>query len=185
MRWGPFTFVLGLAVAVLIDGRTVYSPVFGGVFWETQDVVIGGIDRIEVIHGPGGSIWGANAVNGVINVITRRGFSAFAQDEMTIVPRVPTRFDTDLRIRAPGIDTIALSGSSEFKSEVLLAYEGGYRIRWKDRFAIDVAAYRNRYNDPRSQELPTHSIWVAPSRLSSTRAVFASTSIGRRPVNRA
>src|SRR6185436_20866096 len=57
---------------VLIDGRTVYSPVFAGVFWETQDVFIPDIERIEVTRGPGGSIWGANAVNGVINVITKR-----------------------------------------------------------------------------------------------------------------
>ena len=57
---------------VLIDGRTVYSPVFAGVFWETQDMSILDIDRIEVIRGPGGSIWGANAVNGVINVISKR-----------------------------------------------------------------------------------------------------------------
>jgi iron complex outermembrane receptor protein len=57
---------------VLIDGRTVYSPVFAGVFWETQDVVIADVDRIEVTRGPGGSVWGANAVNGVINVITKR-----------------------------------------------------------------------------------------------------------------
>jgi iron complex outermembrane recepter protein len=57
---------------VLIDGRTVYSPVFGGVFWETQDIVIHDVERIEVIRGPGGSIWGGNAVNGVINVITKR-----------------------------------------------------------------------------------------------------------------
>jgi len=57
---------------VLIDGRTVYSPVFAGVFWETQDVVIPDVDRIEVTRGPGGAVWGANAVNGVINVITKR-----------------------------------------------------------------------------------------------------------------
>ena len=57
---------------VLIDGRTVYSPVFAGVFWETQDVVIPDVERIEVTRGPGGAVWGANAVNGVINVITKR-----------------------------------------------------------------------------------------------------------------
>jgi len=56
---------------VLIDGRTVYSPVFAGVFWETQDVLIHDIARIEITRGPGGSVWGANAVNGVINVITK------------------------------------------------------------------------------------------------------------------
>src|SRR5438067_401590 len=57
---------------VLIDGRVVYSPLFSGVYWDAQDVVLEDIDRIEVISGPGGTMWGANAVNGVINVITKR-----------------------------------------------------------------------------------------------------------------
>jgi iron complex outermembrane recepter protein len=57
---------------VLIDGRSVYSPVFSGVFWERQDVFLEDVDRIEVIRGPGGAVWGANAVNGVINVITKK-----------------------------------------------------------------------------------------------------------------
>lgn len=56
---------------VLIDGRSVYSPLFSGVFWDAQDVVMDDIERIEVISGPGATIWGANAVNGVINIITR------------------------------------------------------------------------------------------------------------------
>jgi iron complex outermembrane receptor protein len=56
---------------VLIDGRTVYTPLFAGVFWDAQDVMLEDIDRIEVISGPGGTLWGVNAVNGVINIITR------------------------------------------------------------------------------------------------------------------
>ncbi len=57
---------------VLIDGRIVYSPLFAGTYWDVQDVVLEDIDRIEVIRGPGGTIWGVNAVNGVINIITKK-----------------------------------------------------------------------------------------------------------------
>lgn len=56
---------------VLIDGRSVYSPLFSGVYWDAQDVVLEDLDRIEVISGPGGSLWGANAMNGVVNIVTR------------------------------------------------------------------------------------------------------------------
>jgi iron complex outermembrane receptor protein len=56
---------------VLVDGRSVYSPLFSGVFWDAQDVMLEDVERIEVISGPGGTLWGINAVNGVINVITK------------------------------------------------------------------------------------------------------------------
>ncbi|MCP5068839.1 MAG: TonB-dependent receptor [bacterium] len=57
---------------VLIDGRSVYTPLFSGVFWDVQDVMLEDVDRIEVIRGPGATVWGANAVNGVINIITKK-----------------------------------------------------------------------------------------------------------------
>lgn len=58
-------------VLVLVDGRSVYTPLFGGTYWEIDNVLIEDVDRIEVIRGPGGTIWGADAVNGVINIITK------------------------------------------------------------------------------------------------------------------
>lgn len=56
---------------VLVDGRSVYTPLFSGVFWEMQDTPLEDVERIEVIRGPGAALWGANAVNGVVNIITR------------------------------------------------------------------------------------------------------------------
>jgi iron complex outermembrane receptor protein len=66
-----FNSVLANKMLVLVDGRTVYSPLFSGTFWEVQDILLDEIERIEVVSGPGGASWGTNAVNGVINVVTR------------------------------------------------------------------------------------------------------------------
>ena len=66
-----FNNAIGNKLLVLIDGRTVYAPFYSGVQWDQQDVMLDDVDRIEVISGPGGTLWGTNAVNGVINVVTR------------------------------------------------------------------------------------------------------------------
>jgi iron complex outermembrane recepter protein len=66
-----FNNVLANKMLVMIDGRAVYSPLFSGVFWEAQGVMLEDVDRIEVVSGPGGTLWGTNAMNGVINVVTR------------------------------------------------------------------------------------------------------------------
>ena len=79
-RWAVsirgFADRLANKLLVLVDGRSVYTPLFSGVLWETLDVPLESIARIEVIRGPGASVWGANAVNGVVNIITRPAFES-------------------------------------------------------------------------------------------------------------
>ena len=66
-----FNTDLANKLLVLMDGRSVYTPLYSGVFWDVQDYLLEDVDRIEVISGPGGTLWGANAVNGVISIITK------------------------------------------------------------------------------------------------------------------
>lgn len=84
---------------VLIDGRTVYTPLFAGVFWEVQDVLLEDIERIEVISGPGATLWGANAVNGVINIVTK---SAGSTQGTLISAGAGTELENFARIRYGG-----------------------------------------------------------------------------------
>jgi iron complex outermembrane receptor protein len=98
-----------------MDGRTVYSPLFGGAYWDTVDTVLDDIDRIEIVRGPGGTLWGSNAVNGVINIITKKAkdsagllVSALAGNEergnLSIRYGGKINQHTDYRIYAKGFD---------------------------------------------------------------------------------
>jgi iron complex outermembrane receptor protein len=78
-----FNNTLANKLLVLIDGRTIYTPLFSGTFWEAHDLMLEDIDRIEVISGPGATLWGANAVNGVINIITRS--AAATQGQLSVL----------------------------------------------------------------------------------------------------
>jgi iron complex outermembrane recepter protein len=66
-----FNSTIANKLLVLIDGRSVYTPLYSGMFWDVQDTMIEDIERIEVVSGPGGTLWGVNVVNGVINIITK------------------------------------------------------------------------------------------------------------------
>jgi hypothetical protein len=82
-------------VLVLIDGRSVYTPLFGGVLWTVNNVLLKDIDHIEVIRGPGGTIWGADAVNGIINIITKSAKDTqvfFSRREEETLTRTPKTF---------------------------------------------------------------------------------------------
>jgi iron complex outermembrane receptor protein len=90
---------------VIIDGRTVYTPLFSGVYWDLPDVLPEDLDRIEVISGPGATLWGANAVNGVINIITRR--SSETKGIYADVRAGPARQAVGARISGRAGDTLS------------------------------------------------------------------------------
>jgi iron complex outermembrane receptor protein len=142
---------------VLVDGRSVYTPLYSGVFWDQVHVPLQDIDRIEVISGPGGTLWGANAVNGVINIITKdagdtQGFdgSFFAGD---IDQRADLSYGASLgggahvRIYASAFelgDTLTLVGAEAGDGGSGL--QGGFRADWgdvDDSFMAEGGLYRD------------------------------------------
>ena len=90
---------------VMIDGRSVYTPIFSGTYWDVQDLVLAEIERIEVIRGPGASLWGANAVNGIINIITRSA-------RETVGSQITTWAGTEERAGLSGMQGMAVGEKS-------------------------------------------------------------------------
>jgi iron complex outermembrane receptor protein len=128
---------------VQIDGRSVYSPLFSGVFWEALDVMLEDVERIEVIRGPGASLWGANAVNGVINIITRK---ATATPGGVVVASVDDKGHPSLAVRQ-GIDLGEVGALRVFAKGSELAgsrtrdgqTEPDYNRGWAGGFRMDGA----------------------------------------------
>src|SRR5690606_23196849 len=116
---------------VLQDGRSLYSPVYSGVFWEFNDIPLELVERIEVVRGPGASIWGANAVNGVINIITRSA------------------------AKAPGTQIVATAGS-ELRGS-LFASHG---VALSEQTQLEVHA-KSQYVEPSSplEDGPARDFW--------------------------
>jgi iron complex outermembrane receptor protein len=147
---------------VLIDGRSVYSPLFSGVFWDVQEVVLEDIERIEVISGPGSTLWGVNAVNGVINVITREAASGEASLLSAVAGEAGTRLTA--RHRPAGSEAFAWrlyatrtddrhteTQAGVAKDDAGHLTQVGLRADGSsggDRFMLQAHAYQGRYGQP-------------------------------------
>jgi iron complex outermembrane receptor protein len=147
---------------VLIDGRTVYSPLYSGVYWDAQDVVLDDLDRIEVISGPGATLWGANAVNGVVNVITRSardtaGGLAVAsggthERSGTVRFGAPLGPSLDARVYVQGFGADGLGRADGSRAEDSWSrVQAGFRIdgtRGEAGFTFQGDAYRGWHDQP-------------------------------------
>jgi iron complex outermembrane receptor protein len=149
---------------VLIDGRSVYSPLFSGVFWDAQDVMLEDVERIEVISGPGGTLWGSNAVNGVINIITR---SAKQPADM-LATAAAGNLQSSAGLRYGG--TAGARGSYRLfartfdrghtstesgvrKDDAMHQLQGGFRADW-ERAADQIVVLGNAYKGSEGQPPP-------------------------------
>jgi iron complex outermembrane receptor protein len=128
---------------VLIDGRSVYTPLYSGVYWDMQEVMTEDIERIEVISGPGATLWGANAMNGVINIITRPSTDTQGgvmrlgggNLERSASARYGGRLNgaTTFRVYAEGFDRDALEQSSGVSAgDRWTRSQGGFRLDWAE-----------------------------------------------------
>ena len=157
-----FNNVLANKLLVLIDGRTVYTALYAGVFWDVQNLVLEDVDRIEVISGPGGTLWGANAVNGVINIITKnssetKGLFIEAVTGSSLPALGSLRYGGSIgkkisyRIYGTGfkIGNTAFVDSTDAKDEWTML-QGGFRADWdassKDKVVLQSNIYGGKPN---------------------------------------
>ncbi|HWK73927.1 MAG TPA: TonB-dependent receptor [Povalibacter sp.] len=156
-----FNNILANKLLVMIDGRSVYTPLYGGVFWDVQDVVLDDVERIEVVSGPGATQWGANAVNGVINVVTRnsaqtQGLLAQAAAGSEIRSLGTLRYGGELnedlhyRVYAKGFERGAtVNVDSSAANDDWHMGQGGFRLDWQpgeDLLTLQADLYQGRPN---------------------------------------
>jgi len=154
---------------VLVDGRSIYGTGFGGVVWGIQDVVMEDVDRIEVIRGPGGTLWGANAMNGVINIITKSAkdtqgtlvsITVGTEDHPTTTVRYGGQIGTNLFYRAYvkyfNRDGLVEANGQDAPDD-WKGTQGGMRMDWEpadvNRLTLQGDAYYDRITE--NQDMPS------------------------------
>ena len=170
-----FQYEFANKLLVLIDGRVVYTPMSGGVFWNAQDVMLEDLDRIEVIRGPGATLWGANAVNGVINIITKHSAdtqgglvtaSAGTEEQPLATARFGASLNDDLSFRVFGKyfnrDGLVDSDGHEAPGAWHAAH-GGFRTDWTPT-TQDALVFQGDYYDGRADK-SVNSVSLAPAAL--------------------
>jgi iron complex outermembrane receptor protein len=158
-----FSSLFNNKMLVLVDGRLVYSPEFGGVWWDVQDPPLEDIERIEVIRGPGGTLWGANSVNGVINIVTKEAAKTHGE-QVSSSAGINEGYSTRIRYgaEAGGHASYRIYGTSNYWLPTENASGGknddgwsltqeGTRFDWspseKDALTFDGQGYSGREHD--------------------------------------
>jgi iron complex outermembrane receptor protein len=166
---------------VLIDGRSVYTPLFSGVFWDAQEVLLEDVERIEVISGPGGVLWGLNAVNGVINITTRSARDT--QGSMAVLQAATDGATASFRHGGTAANGVAWRafGKTTRREDSELASGApvndsyrrtliGMRADWQqgpDRVSLIGNAYRGRFDQPAPGEIAAPGV---PTQLGGVRS---------------
>jgi len=151
-----FNGVFANKLLVMIDGRSVYTPLYGGVFWDVQDTLLENIERIEVIRGSGSTMWGANAVNGVINIITKNAqdtqgglVSILSGDRERFT--VGTRYGagigsvTEYRLYLKHVERAGSPSTLLASSDTLSVTRGGFRVDSTPREGLNLTLQGDAY----------------------------------------